>query len=86
MNRQTTADLQVSENALCDVLIVDLCQMFVQTHRMYNTSVCMHAKSFWSCMTPCNPIDCSSPGSSVHGILQAIILECVVMPSSRGSS
>ena len=30
--------------------------------------------------------DCSSPGSSVHGILQARILQWVVMPSSRGSS
>ena len=34
----------------------------------------------------CHPMDCSPPGSSVHGILQARILEWVVMPSSRGSS
>ena len=34
----------------------------------------------------CNPVDCSPPGSSVRGILQARILEWVVMPSSRGSS
>ena len=34
----------------------------------------------------CNPMDCSPPGSSVHGILQARILEWVAMPSSRGSS
>ena len=32
------------------------------------------------------PMDCSPPGSSVHGILQARILEWVDMPSSRGSS
>ena len=32
------------------------------------------------------PLDCSPPGSSVHGSLQARILECVAMPSSRGSS
>ena len=31
-------------------------------------------------------MDCSLPGSSVHGILQAQILEWVAMPSSRGSS
>ena len=37
------------------------------------------------CLTLCDPIDCSPPGSSVHGILQARILECVAMPSSRGS-
>ena len=36
--------------------------------------------------TLCNPMDCSPPGSSVHGILQARILEWVAMPSSRGSS
>ena len=34
----------------------------------------------------CDELDCSSPGSSVHGILQTRILECVVIPSSRGSS
>ena len=39
-----------------------------------------------SCPTLCNPMDCRPPGSSVHGILQARILEWVAMPSSRGSS
>ena len=34
----------------------------------------------------CDPVDCSLPGSSVHGILQARILQRVAMPSSRGSS
>ena len=33
----------------------------------------------------CSPMDCSPPGSSVHGILQARILEWVAMPSSRRS-
>ena len=36
-----------------------------------------------SCQTICDPMDCSPPGSSVHGILQARILEWVAMPSSR---
>ena len=36
----------------------------------------------WLCVT----MDCNSPGSSVHGILQARILQWVIMPSSRGSS
>ena len=36
--------------------------------------------------TPCNSLDCSPPGSSVHWILQAIILEWVTISSSRGSS
>ena len=39
-----------------------------------------------SCLTLCDPMDCSPPGSSVHGILQARILEWVAMPSSRRSS
>ena len=44
------------------------------------------AKSLQSCPALCNPMDCSPPGSSVHEILQARILEWVAMPSSRGSS
>ena len=36
--------------------------------------------------TLCNPLDYSPPGSSVHGILQARILECVAISFSRGSS
>ena len=39
-----------------------------------------------SCLTLCNPMDCSPPGSSVHAILQARIWECVARSSSRGSS
>ena len=39
-----------------------------------------------SCPTLCDPIDCSPQGSSVHGILQARILEWVAVPFSKGSS
>ena len=39
-----------------------------------------------SCLTLCDSIDCSSPGFSVHGILQARILEWVAILFSRGSS
>ena len=38
------------------------------------------------CLTLCDPMDCSLPGLSVHGILQARILEWVVIPFSRGSN
>ena len=38
------------------------------------------------CLTLCDPMDCSLPGSSVHGILQARILEWVAISFSRGSS
>ena len=44
----------------------------------------LHAQSLQSCPILCYPTDYSSPGSSVHGILQARMLEWVVMPSSRG--
>ena len=47
---------------------------------------CVHAKLLHSCPTLCDAMDYSPPGSSVHGILQARILEWIVMPSSRGSS
>ena len=39
-----------------------------------------------SCLTLCDPMDCSPPGSSVHGILQARILEWVALFFSRVSS
>ena len=62
-----------------------------------NTRVCCHfllqcmkvksqSEVTQSCPTLCNPMDCSWPGSSVRGILQARILEWVAMPSSRESS
>ena len=38
------------------------------------------------CLTLCNPMDCSPPGSSVHGIFQARLLEWVTISSSRVSS
>ena len=50
-------------------------------------SIRMHA--WWviqSCLTLCDPMDCSLPGSSVHGILQAGILEWVATSFPRGSS
>ena len=39
-----------------------------------------------SVLTLCGPVDCSPPGSCLHGTLQARTLERVAMPSSRGSS
>ena len=44
---------------------------------------CVHAQT---CLTLCNPMDCSQPGSSVHAVLQARILEWVALLSSRESS
>ena len=47
---------------------------------------CIYAKSLQSCPTLCDPMDCSLPGYSVHGIRQARILEWGAMSSSRGST
>ena len=41
--------------------------------------VCMHAPSLQSCPVLCNSADCGPPGSSVHGTLQAGILQWVVI-------
>ena len=46
----------------------------------------LYAKSLRSCPTLCNPVNCSPPGSSVHGIFQPRMLEWVAMPFSTGSS
>ena len=43
----------------------------------------MHARSLQSCLPLFGPVDCSSPGSSVRGILQARILEWIVISFSR---
>ena len=39
-----------------------------------------------SCPTLCDPMDCSLPGSSVHGIFQTIVLEWIAISFSKGSS
>ena len=54
---------------------------FIVSHKSH---VC--AELLQSCPTLCNHMDDSPPGSSVHGILQARVLEWVAMPSSRRSS
>ena len=60
---------------------------FLTIAKIRNTSV-----YWWSvvscsvCPTLCDPMDCSSPCSSFHGVLQAVILDKVVMPFSRQSS
>ena len=46
--------------------------------------LCMRAKSLQSCLTLCDHIDCSPPGSSVHGILQSRIWEWVAISFSKG--
>ena len=52
------------------------------THEWFVNLMCLCAQS---CLTLGDPLDCSPPGSSVHGILQARILEWVAISSSMGS-
>ena len=51
-----------------------------------NVKVESEGSAAQSCPTLCDPVDCSPPGFSVHGILQARILEWVAISFSRGSS
>ena len=59
------------------------------SQRPYHTKdglcVLCYAKSLQTCLTFCDPVDLSPSDSSVHGILQARILEWVAMTSSRES-
>ena len=49
-------------------------------------SHCTYSEVAQSCLTLCNPVDCSLPCSSVHGIFQARVLEWVAISFFRGSS
>ena len=55
--------------------------MLTQAHLSF-----MKVKVAQSCLTFCDPMDCSIPGFSVLGILQARILKWIAVPFSRGSS
>ena len=59
---------------------------FTRKTKRSKVSRCVHAKLLQSYPTLCGCMDCSLPDSSVHGILQARILEWVAMLSSRESS
>ena len=54
--------------------------------KQYQLPSLVCAKSLQSCLTLCDPVDCSSPDSSVHGTFQTRIREWAAMSSSRGSS
>ena len=55
--------------------------------KTHQSPACVHVRSVTqSCSTLCDSIDCSPPGSSVHGIFQASILEWVAISYSRGST
>ena len=53
---------------------------------LYSCNKCVHAQPLQSCPTLCDPMNCSPPGSSLHGISQTRILEQVAISSSKRSS
>ena len=61
---------------LCVFLCFSICIPLLCIH--------VHAKSLQSCPTLCDPMDCSLPGSSLHGVLQARRLEWVAVPFLQG--
>ena len=71
-----------------------LCLIKRENRRLYRRNMCFSCIRIifcvvlvaQSCLTLCNPLDYSPPGSSVHEILQARILERVAIPFSKGSS
>ena len=68
---------------------IELCAVSVPafpTTHIHPTRWYVCTKSLQSCPTLCYSMDCSPPSSSVHGILQARILEWVAIPLPRGSS
>ena len=56
---------------------------WVLRHFQFSWFVLCSARSLQLCLTLCDPVDCSLPGSSVHGILHARILEWVAIPFSK---
>ena len=82
---------ELGEPILCSVENLPPDQQFLCIHDSASSDsttsklniCCLVAKL---CLTLCDPMDCSPPGSSVHGMSQARILEWVTISSSRGSS
>ena len=57
--------------------------VWLKNNLNFNPYICICAQL---CLTLCDPMDCSPPGSSAHGIFQARTLECTAISFSRGSS
>ena len=74
INTQNTEDFQGNENTSYAVIIMNICHYV----RAYSVAQ--------SCLTLYYPMDCNLPGSSVHGIIQARILEWVAISYPKRSS
>ena len=72
-----------NDSIVCVCVCAHIYSFLFLYHFLTSDIICAQSLS---CVLLCDHMDCSPPGSSVHGILQARILEWVAMPSSRGSS
>ena len=82
LNHKVSYKADLTVNLFC----VNYMYMYVICSGMCIYSLKVKVLVAQSCPALCNPVDGSPPGSSVHGILQARILEWVASPFSRGSS
>ena len=81
LSKRSSTDITYNCCLLCGFLV---------SMRLYKavTSMCPrrhHVKLLQSCPSLCDPMECSPPGSSVHGILQGRILQWVAISFSRGT-
>ena len=79
----TTQTFKISDSSLVHYIIFKLF-FFSQLFLSRRNLMCVRMFSCLVGPTHCNPMDCSLPASSVHGIFQARILEWVAISSSRG--
>ena len=68
------------------IFLISVIILFISVCLFFSTSGKVKVLVAQSCLTLCDPIDCSLPGSYVHWITQATILERVAISFSRGSS
>ena len=71
---------------ICSHLPVFACVCCHKPRTVWEVCVCVCVLVAQLCLTVCDPMDCSLPGFSVHGVLQTRILEWVSIPFSKGSS
>ena len=93
MNRLIIWMIKVDNSRQRNMLLTPKLRPWINTSQKHGNSKVVRNKKCvkvkivsQSCLTLCNPMDCSSPRSSVHGILQARILEQVAIPFSRACS
>ena len=71
---------------VCSLHLCLFCCLAYRIVTVFLKSIGKESEVSQSCLTLCDPMDCSLPGSSVHGIFQAIVLEWIYFSFSRGSS